>query len=65
MREPEAGPRVYTGENLESRRPPDTSWGVGPWPVRRPDPERQWPTRLIALGHGGLRAIVLRPFGPS
>jgi hypothetical protein len=61
MREPEEPPHGSADENPEPRRPPDTSWGVGPWPVQSPPRERRRPTHLTALCHRSLRAIILRP----
>ena len=61
MREPEEGLHGSTGESPEPRRPPDTSWGVGPWPVHDPLPARGWSARLTALCRRSLRVITLHP----
>lgn len=61
MREPEEVTYESAHEHSEPRRPADTSWGVGPWPLQKPPGPRQWPTRLTALRTRSLRAITLRP----
>lgn len=36
MREPEEPHPSPADRSREPRRPPDTSWGVGPWPIQTP-----------------------------
>ena len=37
-------PPTPIGANIKRRVRPDTSWGVGPWPVQTPDLEGDRPT---------------------